>query len=535
MMARRSLNASLAALLAVGLFAVGCGPDGEGETEDAGTDTMVEDTGPTAKTDGGEDAGDEDDTCESCVDDRFQTDPPPACGEGGAPPRCEEDPTQFDFAPGSAVTNLELTSKEAKENCCFDINGDGRVQNALGQLLSLIPDTDVDAELLSNLVADQPYTDDILLLLEHQGLQSIGQSDEFEVNFFLGAYGDQNATDYLTKQDPNCSFDNQKCMTTAQKGRKFHIDPQSFDSGTQPQAQVPNANFPEGSNIEAGPGKVIINISSAELGDISLTINGATIEGEINESETDLGNAGVVIENGKLGGYVTIRDIVGLINDLLSDCSCLGLEEGENAIVYPTQGKVKEKEEPDLTSASTCNEDSEEECKIGCSSAAQGNVDQCGPNSDGVCSAASDICMLFDSFLEFADLDLDEDGTSDAFSAGALFEATGANIVGVEPIIQVEDQQLSSGSVKVPASYLNNAGWIVIHDDDGGSPGDIVGNAQVESGFTENTSVSLDNPGDVSDGDTLYAMLHADDGGSVGAPIEDGLGNVVVKSFTVSK
>lgn len=532
-MVRRSLNASLAALLTVGLFAVGCGPGGEEEpSDDAGADTTVEDTGSEDTAEGddtGTDAGDE---CgKTCVEDRFRADAPPLCGEDGAPDRCEADPTGFDFDPGSAVTNLELTSNNATEDCCFDVNGDGQPENALGNLLGLIPDTNVDAEIISNLVADEPYSDDIVLLLEHQGLESIGQSNEFMINFFLGAYGDQDATDYLTKDDSNCSFSNKKCATTAQTGRNFNVDPQSFDGGTQPQAQVPQANFPDGSNVEAGPGKVILSISSPTLGDISLTINGATIEGEINESETDIGNSGVVIENGKLGGYVTAKDIVRLIDNLLSDCNCLGLGEGEDAIVYPTKG---DDSEPDLTPPS-CDENSGEECKVGCSSTVEMNTDQCGGDAGGVCGAAGDVCGLFSSLLTFADLDLDGDGTNDAFSAGALFEATGANIVGVEPIIQAGDQQLSSGSVNVPTYYMNNAGWIVIHADDNGSPGNIVGTAEVDAGLNNDTSVSLDNPGNVSDGDKLYAMLHADDGGSVGNPIENGLGNVVVTSFTISK
>jgi hypothetical protein len=78
----------------------------------------------------------------------------------------------------------------------------------------------------------------------------------------------------------------------------------------------------------------------------------------------------------------------------------------------------------------------------------------------------------------------------------------------------------------------------VIHLDDNGSPGDVIGHAPVATGANQNVRVVLDEP--ARNGDTLWAMLH-DDTGTPGEyefpaadpPVQAG-GAVVMDSFVVT-
>ncbi len=73
------------------------------------------------------------------------------------------------------------------------------------------------------------------------------------------------------------------------------------------------------------------------------------------------------------------------------------------------------------------------------------------------------------------------------------------------PMIEAQDQRLENdGSVEVEG-YLNEPGYIVLHTDDGGQPGEIVSTSDLLEGEFD-TSVPLNMTG------TFWAVLHYDDG-----------------------
>lgn len=80
----------------------------------------------------------------------------------------------------------------------------------------------------------------------------------------------------------------------------------------------------------------------------------------------------------------------------------------------------------------------------------------------------------------------------------------------VEPAVTASDQQSDGTSVTVDNVVAAVSGWMVIHSDENGNPGPVLGQAQVEAGSTDVVVVTLDNPliGDA----TLWAMLHVDEG-----------------------
>lgn len=108
---------------------------------------------------------------------------------------------------------------------------------------------------------------------------------------------------------------------------------------------------------------------------------------------------------------------------------------------------------------------------------------------------------------------------------------------GEGPSVTVEDQAIENNSVTIAEVMAEQAGWLVIHADDGGSPGPVLGWTAVEEGMNEDVVIEL-TEGEPTD--TLHAMLHIDAGtegeyefpGPDG-PAQDADGNVVNVPFAV--
>lgn len=78
----------------------------------------------------------------------------------------------------------------------------------------------------------------------------------------------------------------------------------------------------------------------------------------------------------------------------------------------------------------------------------------------------------------------------------------------------VQDQSVAENAgevieVLVPTAVVNQPGWVVIHADDDGRRGDILGFAPLPAGLSQNIVVEIPAAGAT---DTLYAVLHLDAG-----------------------
>jgi len=82
----------------------------------------------------------------------------------------------------------------------------------------------------------------------------------------------------------------------------------------------------------------------------------------------------------------------------------------------------------------------------------------------------------------------------------------------VTPGVTVSDQPIEDGTVTVDEVVAAGPGWIVIHADENGSPGQVMGWSAVEEGTNEDVVVEIEEDQAT---DTLHAMLH-DDLGTVG-------------------
>lgn len=77
------------------------------------------------------------------------------------------------------------------------------------------------------------------------------------------------------------------------------------------------------------------------------------------------------------------------------------------------------------------------------------------------------------------------------------------------PSVTVTHQVISDGMVTVAEAVSSGPGWIVIHADEDGKPGPVLGHSWVASGVNADVRVKLDASKVTSE---LYAMLHADEG-----------------------
>ncbi|MDQ7028543.1 MAG: hypothetical protein Q9O62_01545 [Ardenticatenia bacterium] len=80
----------------------------------------------------------------------------------------------------------------------------------------------------------------------------------------------------------------------------------------------------------------------------------------------------------------------------------------------------------------------------------------------------------------------------------------------MEPSVEVSDQDVTGNTVVVAKVVYDQAGWIVIHKDQDGKPGSIIGWAAIQAGENVNVQVTLQE--ELMETTTLWAMLHTDVG-----------------------
>lgn len=116
----------------------------------------------------------------------------------------------------------------------------------------------------------------------------------------------------------------------------------------------------------------------------------------------------------------------------------------------------------------------------------------------------------------------------------AMTDTTGNATNEVNRIVMTD--QYPGNVVYLSSVQLANAGWVEIHADKNGQPGEYIGSMYFEKGI---------NPGKITlvkptvEGGIYYAMLHSDDGdkkfdASKDLPIKDSKGNIIMKLFRAS-
>lgn len=103
--------------------------------------------------------------------------------------------------------------------------------------------------------------------------------------------------------------------------------------------------------------------------------------------------------------------------------------------------------------------------------------------------------------------------------------------------VNVESQKPGT-EVIVGTVILENPGYVVIHEDANEAPGSVIGNSNLLATRNDDVVVELERQSKA--GETLYAMLHTDDGDGIyefpgdDVPLKDEAGKIILAKFTIS-
>lgn len=122
--------------------------------------------------------------------------------------------------------------------------------------------------------------------------------------------------------------------------------------------------------------------------------------------------------------------------------------------------------------------------------------------------------------------------TSDRITKANEMIKTGGNSV------YVEDQQSGQSNVVVGFAVLTEPGFVVIHEDDHGIPGKVIGSSNLINGRVEQLSMPISDP--LVFDHVYYVILHKDNTNGIFLETEDGfMGDkdqtVVMMSFLAQK
>jgi hypothetical protein len=101
----------------------------------------------------------------------------------------------------------------------------------------------------------------------------------------------------------------------------------------------------------------------------------------------------------------------------------------------------------------------------------------------------------------------------------------------------VMSDQFPGNVVYLSSVQLAEPGWVVIHKDNAGQPGEIIGSMYFEAGLNPGGRINLTES--TVEGGVYYAMLHRDNGDkvfneSVDVPLRDSRGNIIMRLFRAS-
>ncbi|TVR01457.1 MAG: hypothetical protein EA398_09590 [Deltaproteobacteria bacterium] len=315
------------------------------------------------------------------------------------------DPDDYEFSGVySYINSIIIPPDTDEEACCYDLNGDGEIDNALGRLLPVVG-TLADGLDVNEVLLEALEDDSFGLLVEYRGLGAdlTAEGEMFGMSVFLASDASGEADAFDSWADRNSG------------NGVFSISRAGFgDAGSQ--VQFNNATI-DGSSLIAGPSTFVLALDLGELTDglfdeLILEIDGAILTADVEAHANGIATTNETINEveyggGKLGGAVDINQIVGLVDDLARECTCAGLDPDRPVLI---------------------SEIVDGQLEIFC--ADDQPVDGAGCTSDDglVCENLSLVCTVADVLSSFADVDTSGDGVDNGVSVGLRLGMTGAEL-----------------------------------------------------------------------------------------------------------
>lgn len=139
------------------------------------------------------------------------------------------------------------------------------------------------------------------------------------------------------------------------------------------------------------------------------------------------------------------------------------------------------------------------------------------------------IVLVVLGYFMFKGNDAAAPATGDDAANGGSLAAGSVNRV-------VVTDQFPGNIVLLSSVQLSNPGFVVIHKDTAGAPGDVIGVQYFEKGINPGRIVLTSS---TVEGGIYYAVIHSDNGNKVfdaaaDLPLKDASGNVIMKLFRAS-
>jgi len=336
----------------------------------------------------------------------------------------------YDFAENiSFLSKIQIP--EAGDDCCFDVNGDGKPDNALGGLINiLLTTTDGGQEDL-----DKPISDYL-----QESIDSDVNSILFEFKN-LPTDGCGPTQLWIHRGEGDTNFDgvtDQSAEDRNEGNGVFQVNPDSFSSGHGPEAQFNRAYFENGV-MKAEGGSLPLTLSLLEGTKFSVMVRDVTMElpvevvdesvvtvNGVKKRRTTYKTVDKTKENGEvecggsMSGWVPFSDVLDDIEREARLCPCAGIDPDNPVTSYTMEnGQMK----------SECIQDTENA------------PENCDSELDGaICRNLLYTCMALSVAPMMADVssgeNTDEDGNAvpDAMSLSIRMCVSGATLVEDDPI-----------------------------------------------------------------------------------------------------
>jgi hypothetical protein len=293
----------------------------------------------------------------------------------------------------SFVRDLQIPLNGTDAECCFDLNGDGVIDNGLSMLVGALGVLGGEVDIEGS-ISDALENDELTLVFEW-GRGSWG-------NGFWA---------YVSTNDLDGDGEPDQDWATREAGNGiFRIQPEAIDAyGSIVQF---NTVTDSGSAFSTEASTFLLHLPLAGS-TTELKISQAAVRGRYTTESTGrhsvdeefrVDDESIAYGGWELGGVIPLDDIGALLNDIASTCTCAGIDPGRPVVSYGDDGT---------------------QYNLACVQTVTGT---CGAEDGVICENIATVCSFLPSLpnLGLNDIDTNGNGVGDALSVGFRISAVGA-------------------------------------------------------------------------------------------------------------
>ncbi len=301
-------------------------------------------------------------------------------------PSTDESCVPGNFGAGTFLTEFQIVEDKS---CCYDFNGNGKLDNFLGSLVGTISAFPAFGDVNAN-IRTAISLGELVYLFEYSDLEHPEFDSDFKLTLFEG-------------RDTDLDFG-----PNLVGAGDFNLLPHSYEMPGVPKWAFEKARVHNGELLATG-GRLRIRFPGM-LDEIVMILEKVRVRAKIVQEAgkaPDLKAGGRVwLTQGELAGALNRDTLFSSLNDAAKGCECI--QDVDAIYAYNSTNDIYS-------------------CAI--TSADAGRCRSASPECQNL--ADQNICRLLALQSSKVDVDTDNDGKPDAFSFGARFTGVGASIIGI--------------------------------------------------------------------------------------------------------